>query len=409
MAEFPSVAVAQIPASPDLTYPARVEVGPLTLIGPTGENQQPNALDIRTETLRSLTNNLVALVNRIQDDFMDRDGADVPIEDSVQGSYYMRGDMDLGGFKATKLADGTNIRDLITFEQLEDVQFEAEDTLEQILVDRVMFTDGSVPMLASLNMTTFRVTNVGAASVGTDAVRLDAVDAALASVQTDLLRRVGVPQMNADLSFDNVVVIEDNYRPFNMADPTLGSDLVNKKYLDEQLAITGVEDVPIAALIPYAGPKSIIPDNFLLADGREVSRFTYANLFLLIGVAYGTPSSGSVFKLPDMRGRAALPLDNLGGQTKSLITDPNARVLGGKTGVEDIVLTEAQLPSHTHDYDDIYYADDTIAGTEEGDASARDTNNLASSDPLRTTGAAGSASAHANVQPSMAMNWLIRF
>lgn len=409
MAQFPSVAVNAIPASPDPTYPARTEVGPLTIIGPTGENQQPAALDIRTETTRTVVNNLVALLNRLQEDFLDRDGADAPIEDSVQGSYYMHGDMDLGGFKVVKIASSSELRDMVTFDQLQDVQFEAEDTIEQILVDRVVFVDGSVPMLAALNMSSFRITNVAAASFADDAVRKDAVDAQITSIQTNLLKRVGVPNMLADLSFDNTVVTEDNFRPFNMADPTLASDLVNKKYLDDQIAITGVEDVPIAALLPYAGPQSIIPDNFLLCDGREVSRFTYANLFLLIGVAYGSPSSGSVFKLPDMRGRAALPLDNLGGQAKSLITDPNARVLGGKTGDEAHALTLAEIPAHTHEYDDIYYAEG-VAGAEIGDANASDANNAENLvDPLRTTGATGSATPHDNVQPSMAMNWLIRF
>lgn len=409
MAQFPSVAVNPIPASPDATFPARTEVGPLTLIGPTGENQQPAALDIRTESLREVTNNLVALFNRIQEDFLDRDGEDAPITDSVQGSYYMRGNMDLGGFKVTRLSPATELRDLVTFDQVQDIRFEGEDTVEQILVDRVMFVDGSVPMLAALGMSSFRITNVAAASIGTDAVRKDAVDAQITSIQTNLLKRVGVPNMSADLDFDNTEVTEDNYRPFNIADPTLPSDLVNKRYLDAQIAITGVEDVPIAALLPYAGPQSIIPTNFLLCDGREISRFTYANLFLLIGVAYGAPSSGSVFKLPDMRGRAALPLDNLGGQAKSLITDPNARVLGGETGSEAHELTVAEIPAHTHDYDDIYYAEGA-AGAEIGDDNVSDANNAENLvDPLRTSGATGSATPHANLQPSMAMNWLIRF
>jgi microcystin-dependent protein len=138
-----------------------------------------------------------------------------------------------------------------------------------------------------------------------------------------------------------------------------------------------------------------------------VSRFTYANLFNLIGIAYGSPSSGSVFKLPDMRGRMALPLDNLGGQTKGLIGNVNARTLGGKLGTELHALSVAEIPSHDHDYDDIYYAEGG-GGAEAGDDNASDTDNLPNS-TVRISGATGSTTAHENMQPSMAMNWLIRF
>ena len=407
MAEFPSVPVTAIPDPPDVTFPDRSEVGPLTLIGPTGENQQPGVLDIRTETLRGLANTMSTLFNFIQEDFLDRDGADPPITGSTQGDYFMRGDMDLGGFQIENLAAAVSIRDLITFEQLEDLQFDAEDNVEQILLDRVVFQDGSVPMLAALNMATFRVINIAAASIGTDAVRKDTVDAALAAVQVALLRTVGAPGMTANLSFDNVVPTEDNFEINNLADPISSGDLVNKKFLDDQVAITGVEDVPVASVLPYAGPASIIPPNFLLCDGREVSRFTFANLFNIIGVAYGSPSSGSVFHLPDMRGRGALPLDNLGGQTKGIIGNVNARTLGGKLGAELHALSVAEIPSHTHTYDDIHYAEGG-AGAEIGDANASDADNLPNSN-VRISGATGSTVGHNNLQPSMAMNWLIRF
>lgn len=407
MAEFPSTTVTLIPDPPDVTFPDRAEVGPLTLIGPTGENQQPGVLDIRTETLRDLANQITTLFNFIQEDFLDRDGADAPITGSVQGSYYMRGDMDLGGFKILGIAAGTLIRDLIQFEQLEDLQFDAEDSVEQLLVDRVVFQDGSVPMLAALNMATNRVINIAAASISTDAVRKDTTDTDITAFETTLLRTVGTPTMLADLSFDNVVPIEDNYEINNMGDPTLNGDLVNLKYLNAQLAITGVEDVPIAAVIPYAGPAGSLPVNFLLCYGQEVSRFTYANLFNLIGIAYGTPSSGSVFKIPDLRGRAALPLDNLGGQTKGLIGDANARALGGKLGADLVAISPTTLPSHDHSYDDIYYAEGG-GGAEIGDANASDANN-ASASTVRVSGAIGSGTSHTNMQPSMAMNWIIRY
>jgi len=407
VSEFPSVVVTAIPDPPDAAFPDRVEVGPLTLIGPTGENQQPGVLDIRTETLRGVVNTLVMLFNFIQEDFLDRDGADAPITGSTQGDYYMRGDMDLGGFKITNTTDGSSIRDLVTFDQVETLRFSGEDSVEQILTNRVVFQDGSVPMIAALNMATLRVINVAAASIATDAVRKDTVDAGVVSVQTALLRTVGTPGMAADFSFASANPLVDNFKINNLADPISDGDLVNRKFLNDQLAITGVEDLPVAAVVPYAGPSSILPDNFLFCDGREVSRFTFQNLFNIIGIAYGAPSSGSVFKLPDLRGRAALPLDNLGGQTKGLVADPNARTLGGKFGEELHALAVSEISAHTHDYNDIHYAAG-VAGAQIGDNNASDNDNAASS-TVRISGATGSSVGHVNMQPSMAMNWLIRF
>ena len=182
MAQWPPTEVTAIPAPPDATYPSRDEVGPLKLVGPTAENQQPNALDVRTETIRQLVNTLAAAVNVLQENFLDIDGADAPITGSVQGSYFMRGDMDLGGFKIVNVADATIITDIITVQQIEAIQFSAEDDLEQILDTRVVFQDGTAPMISNLPLGTGlldvqRVTNLAAAAIGTDAVRKDTFDA----------------------------------------------------------------------------------------------------------------------------------------------------------------------------------------------------------------------------------------
>lgn len=57
--------------------------------------------------------------------------------------------------------------------------------------------------------------------------------------------------------------------------------------------------VPIGCIIPFSG--STIPVGFLLCDGSEVSKITYADLFDIIGNTYGTATDTSKFKLPDLR------------------------------------------------------------------------------------------------------------
>lgn len=47
--------------------------------------------------------------------------------------------------------------------------------------------------------------------------------------------------------------------------------------------------------------SAVAPEGWLLADGREVSRTTYAALFQRIGTTYGDGDSSTTFNLPDAR------------------------------------------------------------------------------------------------------------
>ena len=48
--------------------------------------------------------------------------------------------------------------------------------------------------------------------------------------------------------------------------------------------------------------KISVPDGFLVADGRPVSRTTYAELFTAISINYGAGDGNTTFNLPDLRG-----------------------------------------------------------------------------------------------------------
>jgi microcystin-dependent protein len=50
------------------------------------------------------------------------------------------------------------------------------------------------------------------------------------------------------------------------------------------------------------GANGIYEPNFLLCDGRDVSRITYSALFTIIGTNYGWNGNASQFRLPDFRG-----------------------------------------------------------------------------------------------------------
>lgn len=62
--------------------------------------------------------------------------------------------------------------------------------------------------------------------------------------------------------------------------------------------------LPPGIIAPYGGDSA--PEGWLLCDGSDVSRATYARLFDAIGENYGDGDNSTTFTLPDLRQR--LPL-----------------------------------------------------------------------------------------------------
>ena len=74
-----------------------------------------------------------------------------------------------------------------------------------------------------------------------------------------------------------------------------------------QTTVTGSTSSTVAPLIPagviVAWAGSTAPDGWLLCDGSEVSRTTYAALWAICSTTFGS-TSGSTFTLPNLQGRA---------------------------------------------------------------------------------------------------------
>ncbi len=197
---------------------------------------------------------------------------------------------------------------------------------------------------------------------------------------------------------------------------------------------------PIGALMPFAGSSA--PTGWLLCYGQAVSRTTYAALFAVISTNYGSGDGSTTFNVPDLRGRALIGLDNLGGSAASRVAA--ATSLGQIGGAEtmnlshshtgpshthttgDVTLTAAQsgLPSHNHSFS----ATDNggapknmaLAGTSnnnvtlyvstEGGSAASQAHNHGSTGAggTGTTSAAGS-STQASMNPYIAASWIIKY
>lgn len=104
-----------------------------------------------------------------------------------------------------------------------------------------------------------------------------------------------------------------------------------------QRKITQLEGIvtPIGAPIDWLQPVGQIPANFLLADGRELSRAAYPELFAAYAVRFGVGDGVTTFKIPDLR--------NL-----FVVGAGDDYALGQTGGAESVTLNTAQLPSHAH-------------------------------------------------------------
>ncbi len=165
-------------------------------------------------------------------------------------------------------------------------------------------------------------------------------------------------------------------------DPTQDLHAVPKQYVDSW-------GMPVGVMLPFGGSSA--PVGYLLCDGAEVSRTTYARLFAVIGTTYGPGDGSATFNLPNLKGKMPVGLD--GAQAEF-------DVLGETGGERAHTLTVGEIPSHTHEQ-----ADGVAATFGSGSASG----SAGSATPKYTTGAEGGGQPHNNLPPYLVVNYIIKF
>lgn len=103
--------------------------------------------------------------------------------------------------------------------------------------------------------------------------------------------------------------------------------------------------VPSGSVLAYAGTAA--PTGFLMCDGTQVSRTTYATLFSKIGTAHGTGDGSTTFHLPDYRGRFLRGVDGTAGNDPDKASR-TAMNTGGNTANNVGSVQADQIISHNH-------------------------------------------------------------
>lgn len=163
----------------------------------------------------------------------------------------------------------------------------------------------------------------------------------------------------------------------------------------------------IGEIVMFGG--NFAPRSWAFCDGQLLSISQNTALFSILGTTYGGDGR-TTFGLPDLRGRVPMGPRNGPGLTP--------RSLGQRGGVENVTLNANQMPSHTHaasanavapagnsnDAAGNFWADD--AGVSSGTYHTGPTNTTMNGNAITVQPSGGNQS-HDNVQPFLAVNFII--
>jgi microcystin-dependent protein len=129
-------------------------------------------------------------------------------------------------------------------------------------------------------------------------------------------------------------------------------------------------------------------------------------------------AAGKTIALPDFRGRVPAGLDDMGNTSAARLTVMASTTLGIAGGNQEVALTTAQLPAHTHantlndpgHVHTIPLFNGLTAGASTANAATGSTQSSGSSTTgiTITNASVGSGSAHLNVQPTILMTYYMK-
>jgi microcystin-dependent protein len=220
---------------------------------------------------------------------------------------------------------------------------------------------------------------------------------------------VGMLHAESGITLDDVVITQTAANEISLsAGDTLKLSNAGLKFNDgtTQTTAAGAGFTMASGIINiFAGTAA--PTGWLLCDGTSYATATYPNLFAEIGYTYG--GAGANFNVPNLKGRVVVGIDS--AQTEF---DTEGETGGAKTHT----LTTAELAVHSHGVTDPGHAHDIDVGGDVADPNgnpqgyANSAYTKANSAKSKVTGVtvnnAGSGNAHNNLQPYMALSYIIK-
>ena len=175
---------------------------------------------------------------------------------------------------------------------------------------------------------------------------------------------------------------------------------------------------PAGAIIMYGAATA--PTGYLLCNGSNISRSTYADLFSAIGTTYGSGDGSLTFGIPNLQSRFPIGYD--GGSSYALAgtggaTTDTPTLSGTNAGT---AITEAQMPSHTHDsWGNTWPSGSWTGGTGTTQSSVTQTSGTLTTKSTLRTLATGSGNTHTHtwsgtstavdtVPPYLVVNYIIK-
>lgn len=178
--------------------------------------------------------------------------------------------------------------------------------------------------------------------------------------------------------------------------------------------------VPVGSTIPFAGSSA--PTGWLICDGAEISRTTYAELFAVIGTAFGSGDGITTFVLPDLRGKFVRGVDGGTGNDPDAGTR-TAQSSGGNTGNNVGSVQGDAFQGHWHEervggnnvnanggnVGNSYRAGRDGSGTNINTSNDTQFNNVSTQDPI-SDGVNGTPRTSSETRPiNVYLNYIIRY
>jgi len=332
-------------------------------------------------------------------------GSEITASLPVSGDKGMTGDLPMGTNKITGLGVGTASTDGVTLGQVfggVSAKGGADYTVLATDGGKVITFDGSAAIRT--------VTLLAAASAGDGF--------------TVTVKKVGGGDYPIVIDADGTETV-DGALTLHIRDDdaavTLRSDASNWQVIAE----TGSSADKAGTVKEFAG--ATVPQGYLLCDGSEYAEAIYVTLFAAISTTWNTGGETvDFFRVPDRTGRTAVGKEASATRLTSAGGGVDGGVLGDTGGGETHVLVEAELAAHTHgpgtlgtdDPGTHTHPSTKLAGGSlgfQGSASLAESFTASGAGGAHThtvttgaTASAGSDTAHANVQPTIVMNFMIK-